>query len=257
MTAGLNANTIYLYGIDVWQLLTFTAKLMNAIITNQYSLRKASVEKLLDTKPELKTKVVSASAIKAPQLLKLGLPNLDVCLGGGLDIGGISEWGMPVGQGGRAIFLSLVARLTNDRAQKPVLWILGQPGIKIFATVWMSFGVKMANILFANSFRPLTDLREVFLEPAFSFVVLDTPKSLSKEEYAFITKQAQKNSMHVCVIQNYFLNQQIGNVWAKKRVNCVMDNSVLRAFQIDILRGEKVTKLHVDLSNTTKELPQN
>jgi predicted ATP-dependent serine protease len=226
---------------------------MAQVIANQNSLIQASVEEVFRMRSqllkELGGKLSLAKEMNVPGYLKTGLPKLDECLGGGLEVGGVSEWGMPSGHGSRILLMNLITRLTNDHKQKPVLWVLGQPGVKVFATAWMSLGVEMSKILFANSFKPLKDLREVFMEPAFSLVVLDSPKSFSKEEYAFISKQAQKNSMHVAFLQNYLLSEKIGNVWARKRLNCKSEHDLLGNFQVKMLRGGNQKKCSIRLTH--------
>lgn len=205
--------------------------MLQAVATNITS-SEISKRELLES---LKTKLSSASKLKSGEFVSTGHPYLDEVLGGGLELGSVSEWGMPLGQNSRAILLDVIKKISNDITARPILWSLGQPGSVPFASSFKSFGVELQRVFFAKTFRPIEDLREAFLEPVFSLVILDCPKSFSREDYAFISKQAVKMNCHVCILQPYLLNEGAGNVWARKRLNCIgMENGSLG---IQVVRG--------------------
>lgn len=189
-------------------------------------------------------KLFVANRLSKPALIGTGLEQLDKVLNGGLEKGSVSEWGVPSGFGGRRILIELLKKVSNQSCEKPILWALGQPGVKPFASVWASYGVDLSKVFFSQTFKPLEDLRESFLEPCFSVVVLDNPKSFSKEEYSFMFRQAVKLSMHICILQNYVLSSNIGNVWAHKRINCKGIGH--KTYEIEIIRGS----MHKNLTIT-------
>lgn len=213
---------------------------------------KERIKDVLSSAPS--SKVSLAETFSTQRYLSTGHRQLDTLLKGGLEIGKVSEWGMPIGHSSRYLFVDLIRRISLDHSQSPVLWALGQPGIKAFASTWSAFGVDLSRVLFSNTFKPVDDLREMFLEPAFSFILLDSPKTLSKEEFAFMSKQASKFSFHVCILQNYFLSQKIGNIWTKTRVNCSKAAMLPGELEIEILRGGALKKEVMSLFSLNNEV---
>lgn len=143
---------------------------------------------------------------------------LDGFLDGGLATGTVSEWGMPSGQGAREIALAIIAKATADKSL--VLWVNGQDGLDVYPPAWSARGVDLRFIRFVSASKPLESLKPVFLEPLFRLVVLDSPRHLGSEEWAFIARQARALDTHVMVLQDFFLSGRRGNIWARLRVNC-------------------------------------
>jgi len=162
---------------------------------------------------------------------------LDEFLEGGLASGAVSEWGMPAGQGAREIVLSIVGRVTA--AEMLVLWVNGQDGLEVYPPAWSARGVDLRFIRFATAKKPIELLKPVFLEPLFRLVVLDSPKNLSGEEWAFMARQARAMEVHVMVLQNFFLSGRRGNIWARLRVNCRQRSNGVRGdgWQLEAVRG--------------------
>ncbi len=162
---------------------------------------------------------------------------LDEFLEGGLASGAVSEWGMPAGQGAREIVLSIVGRVTA--AEMLVLWVNGQDALEVYPPAWSARGVDLRFIRFATAKKPIELLKPVFLEPLFRLVVLDSPKNLSGEEWAFMARQARAMEVHVMVLQNFFLSGRRGNIWARLRVNCRQRSNGVRGdgWQLEAVRG--------------------
>ena len=162
---------------------------------------------------------------------------LDEFLEGGLASGAVSEWGMPAGHGAREIVLSIVGRVTA--AEMLVLWVNGQDGLEVYPPAWSARGVDLRFIRFATAKKPIELLKPVFLEPLFRLVVLDSPKNLSGEEWAFMARQARAMEVHVMVLQNFFLSGRRGNIWARLRVNCRQRSNGARGdgWQLEAVRG--------------------
>lgn len=176
-----------------------------------------------------------------PVMIQSGISGLDELLGGGLATGGLSEWGMPIGQGSREVILRFIDHSTN--AQRQVLWVNGQEDLTIYPTAWSARGVNLRRLRFVDTDKPLDCLKPVFLEPSFDLVVLDAPKRLGHDDWAFLSRQARLLQMHVMVLQNFFLSPKRGNVWARIRVNCTASSRrdseavPFSGWQLKVLRG--------------------
>lgn len=225
---------------------------MSALLANQKIEHTASTSTALGVKDlvsRLEGRISMAGNLGRVEKISTGIQSLDDLMGGGLEVGGVSEWGMPAGNGARFILVKLLQNLTNQEYAKPVLWTLGQPGVKILASGWMSLGINLNKLLFAKSFKPICDLREAFLEPVFSLLVFDCPKNLSREEHAFISKQAMKMKVHVCILQNYFLTGKKGNVWAKSRINCSNSGAAsIAKLELTSIKGPNIGKQIIDMN---------
>jgi len=182
-----------------------------------------------------KVELMGANQLSERPRLKFGYKLVDEMLAGGLQLGRVSEWGMPVATGVRQLFVELLRRASLQVGERPLLWVLGWPGIEVFAANWTRLGVDLTRVLFARSFQPLKELRDVFLEPVFRLIILDTPKPLSRQDFAFLSHQAAKFSFHVAIFQSCLLSPEKGNVWAKVRVNVHSD--LLRGLRLEAVRG--------------------
>ena len=71
----------------------------------------------------------------------------------------------------------------------------------------------------------------------------------SREEHAFISKQAMKMKVHVCILQNYFLTGKKGNVWAKSRINCSNSGGAsITKLELTSIKGPNIRKQIIDMS---------
>lgn len=180
---------------------------------------------------------------------------LDTYFDGGLPMGGLVEWGAPLGRCGRDVALAWLAGaaqsggsrfrsgythtpLSTETGEAPnwMLWVYGKPELTIYPPAWQARGVPLERMRFASSQKPLEDLRPVFLEPLFKIIVLDTPKSFTDDDCAFVARQARQNNQLVIVIRDFFLGVRSSNVWSKIRLNCWFD-SVEQQYNLRVVRG--------------------
>ena len=203
----------------------------------------------LNNSPQLRQSVVpalihaSSHEVNAPSRLISGIQALDVCLGGGLPIGAVVEWGAPMGQGGRELLMPWIREITNPRdgASPPswALWVYATPRLIPFAPAWAARGVTLERLRFAQTTSPLKDLQPVFMEPLFRMIVLDVSQSFSSEEYAFLTRQARLHNQTIVVIRDRLLSPEVGNVWARIRLN-TRQLAEPSHYRVEILKGSSV-----------------
>src|SRR5690606_35424048 len=112
---------------------------------------------------------------------------LDEFLEGGLPVGRVSEWGMPLGQGGRSLLISWLARLKD---QPLILWCSSHKQMQVYPPAWVSRGVALERVRFAVSAKPLAELRPVFMEPLFPIIILDCPRGFTEDDCAFLARRA-------------------------------------------------------------------
>jgi hypothetical protein len=170
---------------------------------------------------------------------------LDEALGGGLPLGAVTEWGVPLGRGGRDVVLSWLTHLTRPHGANErgwALWIYSHADLTVYPPAWLARGVALSHVRFAQAARPLADLRPAFMEPLFKLIVLDGPRGLSGEECAFLARQARAHGQCILLLRDFFLGPSRGNVWAKLRLNCWYDDSSGR-FRLQIVRGRAPRRL--------------
>ena len=176
-----------------------------------------------------------------------GIPQLDQALGGGFPLGSLCEWGMPPGKQARSLLVKLLAH------HKPMcLWVYSdQEDCRIYPPAWVARGVDLGQTYFVKSDAPLQQLRPVFLEPLFSVIVIDSFCCHSKDELAFLARQARALSAVIFLIRPYLLSHAKGNPFAKWRLNSWL-NHHSNSFQIHLLRGHRPKSL--SLPNCLEEL---
>jgi hypothetical protein len=175
-----------------------------------------------------------------------GILHFDDFLEGGLPANSLCEWGSPLGQGGRELLLRYVAQLTRghvadeigQRHPQWVLWVHHHEHTRVYPPAWQARGVSLRHIRFATSTQPLIDLKPAFLEPFFRMVVLDGTFALSKDDLAFLARQARYQRITIVVLRNFLLSEERGNVWAKLRLNAVYDPEYQDgSFLVTVIRG--------------------
>lgn len=181
-------------------------------------------------------------SVTVPSLRRLasGVPDLDDAFHGGLVFGSITEWGVPLGRGGREIVLRFLAAATRAHTNsRPllVLWIFLTPMLSIYPPAWEARGITLTRIRFARSCEPLRDLKPVFLDPVFSIVVLDALPGLDEPALAYLAAQARRNGQMILLLRNELLGNRYGNVWAKQRVNCWREGVQSTRYAIQPVRG--------------------
>jgi hypothetical protein len=167
--------------------------------------------------------------------LSFGHDGVDDFFCGGIPLGSVSEWGMPLGCGARGLILRLLAQLTSTGHD--VLWIYPKTRIYAYPPGWAAAGVDLNRVSFVRTDNPLRDLKSAFLETAYKAIVFDFPTRLTKDDFAFLSRQAREFKFVVMVLRNSFLKLECGNIWAKFRMNCTRGRTDARLIRIEIIRG--------------------
>ncbi|MEY4631958.1 MAG: hypothetical protein RIQ81_2078 [Pseudomonadota bacterium] len=170
-------------------------------------------------------------------------PQLNRFLDGALVPGSVSEWGMPAGHGARELALSIVAQATLRH--QLVLWVNGNESLDVYPPAWSARGVDLGRLRFVQSGRPVEMLKPVFLERLFDLIVIDCPKHLGADDWAFLARQARTLDVHVMVLQDFLLSGRRGNIWARVRINCVAE---MRGWQLKTVRGPAHEPCHIERS---------
>ena len=115
-----------------------------------------------------------------------GIEGLDQFLEGGIPLGAVSEWGVPLGGGGREVILSWLNGHHTKKEAPWALWVSGHHNLRINPPAWLARGVALSRTRFAWTSRPLVDLKPVFMESPFQVIVIDSPRSFTEEDCAFL-----------------------------------------------------------------------
>lgn len=193
------------------------------------------------------------------QRLGSGHPDIDRFLGGGLPVGALTEWGAPLGQGGRDLVLLWLAKACSPsgRTALPaawghtapwILWAHSWPHLSIYPPAWQARGVRLEQLRCVCTPAPVTDLRPVFLEPVFRLIILDAPQRFSAEDCAFVARQARLNDQVVIVLRDSLLGVPPptrggageqgggGGIWARLRLNTSYDHGS-QCYRLQAVRG--------------------
>ncbi len=165
-----------------------------------------------------------------------GIAELDAIFGKGIRYGSVIEWGLPQGRNGR--ILPILFLRHNIPA---TVWIYPDNGMNIYAAAWASHGVDLRRILFIKCDDPVTKLKPLFLDDAFTIIVLDSPKKLSRGALSFISVQARENQQIVFLLRHFFLSSKRGNIFAAVRLNGSQDRRGF--FTVNVIKGEIKTKI--------------
>ena len=182
--------------------------------------------------------------------LSSGIKYLDSFLDGGLPLGAITEWGVPLGRGGRAVVMNFLSTLlSRELDEKPRwgLWAYSRPQLMVYPPAWAAHGIELSRVRFAFSENPITDLKPVFLDPWFRIIVLDAPRSLSIDDCAFLSRVARDNNQSIVILRDFFLGSRRGNVFAKLRVNCWQNHST-KKFHLKVVRGLSPRQIALDIN---------
>ena len=190
--------------------------------------------------------LVTGEACAQTEKLASCVERVDDFLEGGLPFGGISEFGMPLGKEGRALALKFVANATRGIRGKPMwtLWISSYETFRIFPPAWFARGVSPTRILFAQSGRPLRDLKRAISNPIFKLIILDSPRKFTREDCFFVNRQARQNRQLVMLLRDFFLSNRQGNIWANLRMNC-WKRHASGEFMLRVIRGLSQRELSI------------
>ncbi len=179
---------------------------------------------------------LSTSLFSSRKLVS-GISNLDE-LFSTVKPGDVIEWGIPPGLNGRLIPLQF---LKQDVPTS--VWIYHHHGLAIFASSWISHGVDLSRLYFIASSNPVRELRPLFLEDTFKRIIIDSPKTLTNGDLAFITRQARQHHQIIFLIRHYFLSQKRGNAYASLRLNTWQGQS--GEFSIQVIKGSHAGRITI------------
>ena len=191
--------------------------------------------------------VTPASGKPTSRRFGAGIARLDEFFSGGLPLGAVTEWGAPLGHGGREVLLAWLARLTRPSQGRPhaepptappawALWVYSRPQLDVYPPAWQARGVDLSRLRFACAASPVADLKPVLLSPFFRIVIFDAPQRFSAEDCAFLARQARINDQIVVVVRDALLGPRQGNVWARLRLNSWYD-APSRQYRLSVVRG--------------------
>jgi len=198
--------------------------------------RQQKLNQILAQNPQVAMAAKTAYETK-PSFLRSKINELDDCFGGGLAWGQLSEWGMPMGCGGRELLLAFLAKATRERPPVWCLWVYpSSEGLAINAVAWAARGIDLQYLRYVCSDYPVSDLQALLWENFFQLVIFDAPRALRSEECAFLARNAQRHHQIIAIVRPYFLSSQRGNIWSRLRVNCWYE-STTDLLQVDVVRG--------------------
>ncbi len=176
--------------------------------------------------------------IRKTECLELasGIAELDVIFRKGVRYGTLVEWGLPEGKNGRILPLLFLRHI-----MAPTEWIYPDNGTDIYAPAWASRGVDLRRVLFVKCNDPVMKLKPLFLDDAFTVIVLDSPRKLSKGALSFISAQTRINQQIVFLLRHFFLSSKRGNAFAAVRLNGAQDRRVF--FTVNVIKGKQIGKI--------------
>lgn len=145
-------------------------------------------------------------------------PQLNAFLDGGLALGKLAEFGMPLGREGRRLLLPFLAQAGLE--QWYILWINGHSRLRPYPPAWFARGVVADRFFLADSCRPLRDLQRALLRPPFRLLIFDVGRrQLGGVDCAQLQRAAAKENKIMVVLRDHFLSPNNGNPWAALRCN--------------------------------------
>jgi len=147
--------------------------------------------------------------------------DLDLFFGGGLPLSSFIECGFPMGREGRRILLPFLTNASRGLQYNAafVLWVNGYDNLEVFAPAWFARGLAPDKTVFAQSSDVLVELKQVFLNPLFKVIVIDSPQFFSSADCLFLRRMAKKNRQVILLLRNYFLTNKKGNIACALRFN--------------------------------------
>ena len=184
-------------------------------------------------------RLLNPLASSEEQLLRSGIESLDRHFAA-IRPGDLIEWGIPPGLNGRLIPVQFLKHCIPAS-----IWIYHHHGLGVFASSWISHGIDLRRLFFIRSAKPVRELRPLFLEDTFKRIIIDSPKSFSDGDLAFVSQQARKHQQIIFLIRHYFLSQKQGNPHACLRINTWQNDS--DGFALQVIKGPTTGKLRIPL----------
>lgn len=161
---------------------------------------------------------------------------LDEALGGGLPVGGLTEWGMPMGREARPLLLAFLRALTHKATNSLVLWVDNHKDLRVFPPAFYAHGIKPECLVFTTSKAALKELRPALLRPLFKVIVLDTTEKFTIKDCLFLSRCARQNHQSIVLLRNFFLSNRHGNIAACLRINA-WRNSHSNYWTLQVIKG--------------------
>ena len=189
----------------------------------------------------------ATEAYSPQQKLASGVPGIDAFLRGGLPMGKVTEFGMPLGREGRVLLLNFLVNATQGVTSAPLwaLWISSHRHLSVYPPAWYARGISPERMFFTASETPMKDLKRVIMNSFFKLIILDSPKQFSKDDCLFINTQARRNQQIILLIRDFFLSNLRGNIWSTLRINC-WKRQVSNQFMLRVIRGLSNRELLID-----------
>lgn len=157
-----------------------------------------------------------ASEMACDTFLSSGDESLDLFLGGGLPLPGVSLWTGSLGSRAREVLLKWV--VSQQKNSQCVLWVLGLPSVQILASSWASRGVDLSKLYFSYSSSPLAEIKEVFFSDIFPLIILDSIV-FSNEDQAFLSQIARRKEKSLVMLQNQNIGLQSAHPTIRHKVS--------------------------------------
>lgn len=169
---------------------------------------------------------------------------LNSFLGNSLQYRQLNEFGIPWGNGGREIIIDLIANQQNKDESCWCLWVQESSSYHIYPPAWAARGIRLERMKVAYSQQPIKQLREALASSHFKIIVFDLKHRLKPEEYCFLSQMAQSYGYILLLLQHYKLNSNLGNIWAKNRIN-IEYQPHKQAYYIESLKGPSRGSIHL------------
>lgn len=210
---------------------------------------------MLSTHPNLPLLTgTEAAASRLGRSLSTGVRLLDQALShspeggrGGLPLGTLSEWGLPLGQLGREVIVSILSQATA--AGFWCLWVSERTSLIPFPPAWKARGLNLERLCWVNSERPVAELRPLLLNPFFRVIVFDAPRHLTLGDAAFLASQTRRHNRVTLVLRDRLLRADAGTVWARLRLNIWQDDGS-GLYVASVIRGGRAGRFEFDLPST-------
>lgn len=189
----------------------------------------------------------SLATARFSQKISSGFPPLDSLLGGGLQEGELSEWGMPWGQCLRDLILPFLSSAQKQYGYW-ILWVSGEDRITINPWAWHARSIDLETLRFVRSQDPLYDLRQLFHSDFFRVIVLDQIPHLKEEDCQHLARHARRYGLTIIILRPDHLTPEKGNIWARLRLNCFRDWQK-EGIRVEVVKGRAQRALNFTASD--------
>lgn len=130
-------------------------------------------------------------------------------------VGGLTEWGAPLGQLGRLIPAVIIKNLA-----KPCLWVRDSQDFEVYPSFWRDLGINLKEVFFLYDEDPLKNLRIPLKSSEFEVIVLDLNRFITPANMNFLAHYCRRQKVTCFLLRKYFLSPKNGNPFCRHRFNC-------------------------------------